>query len=88
MTKFDGAKLREQGVEFAIVVVKRGVLNRHSSQIEEARSTFQPYFPGIPVILMQQEAGGRPRYHGRTDIVKFLANVHPSRIPWKTYTVR
>lgn len=87
MATFDGAVVKEQGVTFAIVVVRRGILSQHSSSIEKVRNSFQPYFPGVPVILMEQDSNGTPKYHGRTDIAKFLANTDPSRIPWKTYTV-
>lgn len=83
---FDGAVIKEQGVTFAIVVVKPHVLNT-SSSCEETRQGFARYFPNMPIILMAQDSHGIPKYHGRTDIVKFLANVHPSRIPWKRYTV-
>lgn len=82
---FDGAVIKEQGVTFAIVVVKSHVLNTNSS-CDEARQGFSSFFPGMPIILMTQDSRGIPRYQGRTDIVKFLANVHPSRIPWKRYT--
>ncbi|MED0687932.1 hypothetical protein [Anoxybacillus ayderensis] len=85
--QFDGALVKEQGVTFAIVVVKRHVLN-NSIEREEAREAFSLYFPpGIPIILMAQDSRGIPTYHGRKDIVKFLANIHPSQIPWKRYTV-
>ena len=83
---FDGAVIKEQGVTFAIVVVKPYVLNTNSS-CEDARAGFAQYFPGMPIILMAQDSRGIPKYQGRKDIVKFLANVHPSRIPWKRYTV-
>lgn len=88
MATFDGAVVREQGVTFAIVVVRRGLLSQHSSNIEEARRSFQPYFLGVPVILAEQLNGPQFKYNGRPDIVKFLVNVHPANIPWKTYTVR
>jgi hypothetical protein len=85
--KIDGAVIKEQGITFAIVVVKQSVLQSSSSHIEEVRSGFHSVFPGMPIVLMAQDSRGNPKYHGRTDIVKFLANVHPSRIPWKNYTV-
>lgn len=81
---FEGAVLKEQGVSFAIVVVKEHVLNS-SSECNNARSDFQTIFPRMPIVLMAQNSRGIPRYQGRTDIVNFLANVHPSRIPWKRY---
>lgn len=84
--QFDGAIIKEQGVTFAIVVVKRSVLQ--SSVREDVRTEYSRVFPlGTPVILMATDSRGIPEYHGRTDIVKFLANVHPSRIPWKRYTL-
>lgn len=83
---FDGAVIREQGIDFAIVVVKPGVLDNTNVR-EQARENFSRYFPGIPLILMAQNNRGIPTYQGRTDIVKFLANIDPRRIPFKRYTV-
>lgn len=82
--QFQGAVLKEQGVTFAIVIVKSYVLN--SSDRENVRQSFAPYFPNMPIILMAQDSRGVPTYHGRTDIAKFLANLHISQIPWKRYT--
>ncbi|MFC0183537.1 hypothetical protein SAMN04515674_11688 [Pseudarcicella hirudinis] len=82
--QFEGAVVKEQGVTFAIVVVKPYVLNS-SMECDDARQGFRSIFPGMPIILMAQGSRGVPTYQGRTDIIKFLANVHPSRIPWKRY---
>jgi hypothetical protein len=84
--QFDGALIKEQGVTFAIVVVKSHVIHNTSTAGQTA-SSFQPYFPRVPIILMAQDSNGTPTYYGRKDIVRFLANTHPSRIPWKRYTV-
>lgn len=84
--QFDGAVIKEQGVTFAIVIVKPHVFNS-SSEAERARSSFRGIFPGVPIILMGQGSGGRATYQGRPDIVRFLTHISPSRIPWKTYTV-
>lgn len=84
--QFDGAVIKEQGVTFAIVVVKPNVLDS-SSQREETRKGFSHVFPNMPIILMAQNSRGIPTYSGRTDIVNFLANVHPSRIPFKKYSI-
>ena len=81
---FDGAVIKEQGVTFAIAVVKPYVLT--SSEKESVRFSFARYFGNIPIILMAQNSKGIPTYDGRKDIVRFLANIHPSRIPWKRYT--
>lgn len=82
--QFEGAVVKEQGISFAIVVVKPYVLNS-SMECDSARQSFRNIFPGVPIILMAQGSRGVPTYQGRTDIVKFLANVDPSRIPWKRY---
>ena len=84
--QFDGAVIREQGQTFAIVVVKRHILD-FTAQAEEAIRGFWPAFPGMPIILMGQDGGGRPTYYGRRDIVNFLARVAPSRIPWRRYSL-
>lgn len=84
--QFDGALVKEQGVTFAIVIVKGHVLQ--SSNREDVRRDFARFFPlGIPIILMAQNSSGTPRYHGRKDIVNFLANINHARIPWKRYSV-
>ncbi|MBS4068043.1 MAG: hypothetical protein KGZ62_05545 [Sulfurimonas sp.] len=83
--KIDGAIIKEQGVTFAVVVVKKHIIDS-PSQSEQAIISFTELFPGMPIILMGQDTRGVPSYRGRTDIVNFLANVHPSRIPWKEYT--
>lgn len=80
---FDAALVKEQGVTFAVVVVKPHVLD--SSYREETRNSFKRYFPGVPIVLMCQNARGIPTYHGRNDIVKFLASVPFQAIPWKRY---
>lgn len=84
--KFQGAVIKEQGVTFAVVVVKKNILD-FQRQSEEAIASFMPVFPGIPVVLMAQDSRGVPSYRGRRDIVNFLANVHISQIPWSEYTV-
>jgi len=83
---FQCSLLKERGVEFAIVLVKLHILS--SSNIrEEARKKISCFFPGVPVILMAQNSRGIPQYHGRTDIVKFLATIDFRKIPWKKYTI-
>ena len=81
---FDGAIIKEQGVTFAIAVVKPFVLTSPSR--EEVRASFFPVFGNIPIILMAQNSRGIPTYSGRRDIVRFLANINPARIPWKHFT--
>jgi len=83
--RFQGAIIKEQGVTFSIVIVKKYIVDS-LHQSEEAISSFTPLFPGMPIVLMAQDARGTPTYRGRKDIVSFLANIHISQIPWKEYT--
>lgn len=83
--KVQGAVVEEQGVTFAIVVVKRHVLGNQASA-RQAAASFAPLFPGLPVVLMSQDSTGVPTYLGRQDIVRFLASVPIQAIPWKEYT--
>ena len=83
---FDGAVIREQGVTFALVVVKSHVVHNRSEAADTIMA-FQPYFPGIPVVLVGQDYRGVPTYFGRQDIARYMSNVPMSAVPWKTYTV-
>lgn len=84
--RFQGALIKEQGVTFAIVVVKKTVLDNRS-EAEKVMRSFQPLFPGTPIVLMAQDLRGVPSYLGRRDLVNFLANISMAAIPWREYTV-
>ena len=86
--QIQGTILTEQGITFAIVLVKPFVI-QNSTSAEESRRSFATIaeFSQIPIILAAQDAQGRFTYNGRSDIVNFLANIESSRIPWKTYTI-
>ena len=84
--RFDAAIVREQGVNFAVVAVKRHVVN-HRAEAQSAVQAFSPTFPGMPVILMGQDSSGRPTYFGRPDIVRFLSHISPARLPWRQFTI-
>jgi hypothetical protein len=84
--RFQGAVIREQGVTFAVVIVKGHVLN-NSFEADRTITAFQPVFPGLPVVLMAQDHQGVPSYYGRQDISRFLASVPFECVPWKEYTL-
>lgn len=84
--QFEGAVIREQGVTFAVVVVKRQTLD-DQAQAQEVIQQFAPMFGGVPVVLMAQDSRGTPTYFGRRDLSRFLANVPMRAIPWKRYTL-
>ncbi len=85
--KFQGAVIKEQGLTFAIVIVKKQILSS-KSESNNTQEAFSIYFPGLPIVLMAQDSRGVPTYYGRNDIVKFLANILISQISWKEYTFR
>jgi hypothetical protein len=84
--QFQGAVIKEQGVTFGIIVVKPHVLNSRSES-DEAQDFGVRAFGPMPIILMSQNSRGIPIYSGRRDIVNFLSGVHPSRIPFRRYTI-
>lgn len=78
----DYALVKEQGITFAVIVVKSHILNDPVSR-NDAQGSYQRHFPGVPIILMAQDTRGVPRYYGRNDIVKFLSKINFRRLPWK-----
>jgi len=84
--RFQGAVIREQGQTFAVVVVQRHVIDNRATAAD-AMTGFAPVFPGLPVVLMAQDSSGRPTYHGRQDISRFMASVPVRAIPWREYTL-
>ncbi len=84
--QIDGAVIREQNVTFAVVVVKREVVE-NSSRAQDAIMSFMPAFPGMPVVLMAQDHRGVPTYYGRQDISRFMASVPLRAIPWRQYSI-
>lgn len=84
--KIQGAIVKEQGVTFAIVVVKMHVL-QNKFEAEETLRGLKAIFPNTEVVLMAQDIRGIPKYYGRKDIAHFLGRVPLHTIPWKEYTV-
>ena len=79
-----GSVVQEQGVTFAIVLVKDWA-TQTPAESAKTRAGFQVYFPGLPLILASHDSQGRFAYQGRTDIVGLLAGIDPARIPWSEY---
>ena len=84
--KIQGAVIIEQGVTFAIVVVRQSVTN-YTSRIIRTRQQLQGFFPNMPIILMSQDKNGTSHYYGRRDIVEFLKTIRLDQIPWKEFTI-
>lgn len=81
---FEGAVIKEQGITFGVIVVKRHALDDVSGRDGLVRSASEA-FGGIPTVLMAQDNSGRARYYGRPDIVRFMANVPLHAVPWRRY---
>jgi len=84
--KFQGALIKEQGATFAIIIVKKNVID-FKFRANETIESCQSLFLGVPIILMAQDYRGTPTYYGRPDIVRFLTKVPLHAIPWKEYWV-
>lgn len=84
--EIDGAIIKEQGVTFAIVIVKKFVIDNRS-EADRMILSLRSVFPGMPVVLMAIDHRGNPSYYGRSDISKFLANTPMEAIPWKRFRV-
>ena len=41
----------------------------------------QPYFGGVPVVLMAQKDDGSPSYYGEGRLVEILVNVQIDKMP-------
>ena len=80
-----GSVVCEQGVSFAIVLVKPEAMDTENDAAN-TRAAARRCFPGLPIVLASQDSRGLFRYQGRTDLVDFLASIDASRIPWKEYT--
>ena len=79
---FQGSVITEQGVTFAVMLVQEYVVDSPTER--DNTLAWATRFFCVPTVLMTDR---RYRTWGRPDIVNFLTNVHPSRIPWRRYTV-
>ena len=84
---FQGSVIEEQGVTFAVVIVKKHILNNNTEANRLISNFQQSVFGHIPIVLMAQNARGVPTYYGRKDIAQFLSQVPLQAIPWKQYTL-
>lgn len=84
--RFQGAVIKEQGVTFAVVIVKPHIVH-NSTEAATTMQAFRPYFGAIPIVLMAQDHRGVPTYRGRRDLVDFMAHVPLAAVPWKEYAV-
>ena len=76
------ALVREQGVEFGVVVVNDHVLDNPRER-EKLLSSWSLQLQR-PVALM---GAHRHRTFGRRDLVDWLSGVHSPRLPWREITI-
>ena len=81
-----GSIIKEQGVTFAVVLVKKHVIDNRIEADRLIQGLRMQIFQGMPVVLMTRDTG-RTQTYGRNDIARFLANIDPGRIPWKKYKI-
>ncbi len=89
--KINGAIIKEQGITFAIVIVRKSAMQT-AFDADKTRAGIQAeiaVFSGLPLILASQDSNGVFEYRGRPDIVALLASIPEplSQIPWMEYTV-
>ena len=84
--QIDAALVREENVEFAVVVVRRGIID-NTFEANRAQASFAPAFGFVPVVLMELDHQGVPRYYGRRDIVDFLARIDFGCLPWAKWSL-
>ncbi|XSC43438.1 hypothetical protein ACF1BQ_036605 [Bradyrhizobium sp. RDT10] len=82
MATWQVALIREQGLEFGVVLVKDSVVDTPGER--EKLVNGWAFELGRPVALMGER---RFKSYGRQDIVKWLSGVHPSRLPWRQVTL-
>ena len=82
----NGAIVREQDVDYAIVTVKSFVMtNKDVARRVRANCSTVKEFQGMPIVLAFQKTRDQFIYEGRKDIVKNLVEVDPLQIPWARY---
>jgi len=75
------ALIREQDVEFGIVVVQDHVIDNPHER--ESLWRWWTAKLGRPIALLSRR---QHRAYGRRDIVGWLDTVHPSQLPWRQMT--
>lgn len=74
------AVIREQGQTFAVLAVKPHVVRTPSER--DARVAASHRWFGVRTALLAEDG----TTWGATDIVRWLRNVHPSQLPWRSFT--
>lgn len=84
MARLTAALVKEQGVTFAVALVKNHVLNSPSTADQMIQSVARHL--GCPLVVLMGESNRKLRGN-RRDVVKFVSRLHPSQLPWKKWTI-
>ncbi|MEY8838893.1 hypothetical protein AB9K41_07655 [Cribrihabitans sp. XS_ASV171] len=84
MVQLTAALVREQGVTFAVALVKNHVLNSPTQADELIQDVSRVL--GCPLVVLMGESNRKLRGN-RRDVVNFVSRLHPSQLPWKKWTI-
>ena len=84
MATMTAALVREQGVTFAVAVVRNHVLNSPQSADQTIRAVSQAL--DCPLVVLMGESNRKLRGN-RQDIVSFVSRLDPARLPWRKWNV-
>ena len=84
MATLNAALVKEQGVTFAVVLVKNHVLNSASAADQMIRTAGQALC--CPLVVLMGESNRKLRGN-RQDVVRFVSKLHPSQLPWKKWSI-
>lgn len=84
MAKLTAAIVREQGVTFAVAIMKDHVLADPSQARNQTQAVALAL--GCPLVVLMGERNRR-LYGNRRDVVNFVSRLHPSQLPWREYTL-
>ena len=70
-----------------MVVLTRLELVQSPGEAEMLVADLRPRFGGVDIVLMGQDEGGTPHYHGDADLLSLLPGVPVDRLPWRAYAV-
>ncbi len=84
MATMTAALVRKQGVTFAVALAKDHVISNPTKASQLIATVMQ--IVGCSLVVLMGERSRKLRGN-RRDVVDFVASVHPSRLPWRKYTL-
>ncbi len=84
MTQLHAAVVREQNITFVVAKMKDHVLNNPTMADQQIQAVASAL--GCSLVVLMGE-GNRKLRGNRKDVVDFVSRIHPSRLPWKTWTI-